>query len=529
MSTMDYMRLRRDNILGGFGNEYDEPIDFGGGGYGQFPESTGINPSGDYLSPQSPPEWPAPIQTTPPQPYQPLGYAPPRDYVAEMMKTMGENYTPETEATDRFNTLLDEYPERNSPSWARRLVASGIGVGAKEDPIGTMEKVMYAPYLRDAAEWKEKAPQYYNAANLERQANVNERQLTGQMAQYGIQQQRADEIERSQREKAAEVTRHNIETEGIAKEKNQIAWAVQNGATANMAGEYVILTYKDGTVVPTQVRTTRFSPIEIANINAASRREVAGIQGANAQALERDRQAGRIEIVDRRGEWGMGTGGGNNSPTELRTVRNNLLRARLDMNPELAEIIKPPATANGDWTITPPEQGMFEGNDAYQARLGPYNQVQTELRQLYTGGQQRQRQQQGGQQQGGEQSLIPNPAAPPPPVQSTPAPGNQPIGGSNVVPPARPFRWTDRNQTGGPTLMDAGRAAYGAITAPPNPNAGQSPWQGGQAIPGMDMTKITPLERRAAVYLQDQTDANGNPIPVTKANIDHAIRTGRVQ
>ena len=47
----------------------------------------------------------------------------------EFVKMMQQLYHPETTATDRFNALLDKFPQREKPSLGRSLVAAGMGIG----------------------------------------------------------------------------------------------------------------------------------------------------------------------------------------------------------------------------------------------------------------------------------------------------------------------------------------------------------------------------------------------------------------
>ena len=91
------------------------------------------------------------------------------------------DYTPETEARDRFNRVLGEIPDRPNPGMLRRIIA-GVA-GAFDENLG--EDIAYGDYTRKVADWKLKAEPALKAAELERASNINERS-------YAIQQARND-------------------------------------------------------------------------------------------------------------------------------------------------------------------------------------------------------------------------------------------------------------------------------------------------------------------------------------------------
>lgn len=119
---------------------------------------------------------------------------------AAMAALINQFYTPDTTSRDRFNKLLDEFPQQNKPGIARKLVASGLSIKA-QDPIATAEKVLYEPFLRDTAIWKEKAGPFQQAAQLENTANINERTLAGNVVNAQTQSARIAEQERVANEK----------------------------------------------------------------------------------------------------------------------------------------------------------------------------------------------------------------------------------------------------------------------------------------------------------------------------------------
>ena len=132
--------------------------------------------------------------------------------VQQLFREIMDIYQPEMHAGDRFNDLIDNMPQRNKPGIGRRIAASAAAIGQKEKGPEIAEKFMYSPYMRDMADWKEKVEPSYQAANLERFGNVNERTGLMQIANTHLGLTKAGETER-----------HNRETEEATRVKNEIA------------------------------------------------------------------------------------------------------------------------------------------------------------------------------------------------------------------------------------------------------------------------------------------------------------------
>lgn len=180
-------------------------------------------------------------------------------------------YDPETEATERYNTLLNNYPERNDPSIWQKLVAAGMGWGAK-DPIQTMENAMYAPYNREVADWSTQVGPYQQAASLENARNVNERTLAANLGTNLVNQQRyADQFE-------------------LGQQKNEIAAAKTMGAKFLTSGNRIMAMFPDGRPAVDMGPTTNFSPFELESLRQTGRMELG--QQQNQGRLDVTRQQG---------------------------------------------------------------------------------------------------------------------------------------------------------------------------------------------------------------------------------------------
>ena len=272
-------QLRQQNLFGGFG---------GFGGFGNSPNNAVLDPTGQPLDP--PPAYD-------PQVLDPTGQplASPEANVAsspmspsggsldEWIGAINKGYTPSTVDRDRLRGHLDAYPEREEPSFMRKFAAMGMGLGAsrdKGDPLATMEKVMYAPYMRDVADWKEKANPFQQAATLENQANTQERTLMGS-AVTGFN---ADQRNREQ-------IRNNDMRFEIQRQANEIRNAVANGwenITGSNDPTYTLRNKATGEIRRTQVPTG--SLIELDSIRERGKVQIEAAKQTGAAAAERQSQ-----------------------------------------------------------------------------------------------------------------------------------------------------------------------------------------------------------------------------------------------
>jgi hypothetical protein len=254
MAMSDIQRIRQQYIFnpveditgGGMGMGDFGYAPRGGGGYNMPP----IGDEGPSRSPFDFRQEPTPtfpdmgIQAPRVDPLQQVG-APsppvansqydPNKSLDATIEAINRVYTPETVDRDRFRALLDKAPERGSPSFARSLVAAGLSLKA-QDPIKTAEQVMYAPYLRDMADWTAKADPFSKAAQLENTANINERTLAGNVVTAHTQAERLAEQAR-QADQKAEISR----IRAMADQARAAKWTIVT------KGNTVIAVSPDGT------------------------------------------------------------------------------------------------------------------------------------------------------------------------------------------------------------------------------------------------------------------------------------------
>lgn len=111
-----------------------------------------------------------------------------------------ELYHPQYGAQNRLNKLLDAFPADEKPSFARRMVAMGAGLG--KGSIKDEQAILDEPNRTALERWKMQAEPFQHAAETERQGNINERTLAQQSIQAGQNQQKIDQTEQKNRDTA---------------------------------------------------------------------------------------------------------------------------------------------------------------------------------------------------------------------------------------------------------------------------------------------------------------------------------------
>jgi len=250
-----------------------EPVDYGG--------SSSASRAAFNFAPQTPPR-----QATPPP--VPDGVTPRADW-----QSIWNSYTPETRANDRLNKLLDETPDKNNyrPGIARSIVAAGMGMG-KDDAQKTMESVMYAPYIRDMASWKEKTTPFQAAASGETTANVNERNARANMstAAYNADRLASQDAIQNEKNRIADVR-----AKAYAWKQMHPTW------DWDTTGPTYVLKGPNGEIQDTGIKTGQMGEEDLqllknkGSVDAGAARGAAAVQAAQAGAVANNRD---LVVVD---------------------------------------------------------------------------------------------------------------------------------------------------------------------------------------------------------------------------------------
>jgi hypothetical protein len=275
-------------------------------------------------------------------------------------------FTPEHEMTDYFNNLVRNMPVRRNPSLLRKIGASLVSAG---QGIKAGERALFAPYLQELEDWQEKLKPAYQAANLERFENVNQRNLAYQRGTLA-------EKERAARAK-----------EDIARFRAQAYDFKARNPNWRMVAEPDTLDAEGNTVpgkvwainpqfpdrkVDTGLHSKDLSELDkvnlqieggIARVEEAGKqaRETEGVRQKGRMAVEAERTRRAREVAGIR-SGAKGAGSKPELPTQTKVRQYNAARELANTDSEARKWIKLGKPGTNDFSITPPAShlgGMF--------------------------------------------------------------------------------------------------------------------------------------------------------------------------
>lgn len=260
--------------------------------------------------------YPPPIQDQS-MPMQPMGMdqppmgQPEQDPETMISQRMRSIYQPQNAASDRLTALMGQYPQHENPSIMRKIGSALIGVGYGPDKGA---EFLDAPFNEKLADWKNQIGPAYQAAQVERGENTNERTFAYQTATNDIRKQLADaKIEGDQAK--LKVSQDRAEVYRMKAEAPD--WDF------DFKGPNVIKTNpKTGEVVTTGIKTGSMTDQDKINLQTKGRKEVAAITGAEARKTEETKQENRVESANKKG-WTTANIPDPNDPTRMIGVRVN--------------------------------------------------------------------------------------------------------------------------------------------------------------------------------------------------------------
>lgn len=211
---------------------------------------------------------------------------------------MRELYQPETMAQDRFNSMLGEYPEASKPGWLKVIGATLADMARP----GTGMQVIEGNRGRKLVDWKNKIGAAQDAASLERQTNVNERQLAGTIAT----QERLSAADQARTEKDAARTKIMQDRAEVYRLKS-----LRGNFKFDFSGPKVIITDPaTGKVEVTDIDTGSLSDADKMAITQEDMLERIEKGGSEARKTEELRQTGREGLAETRGWTAFNTADG---------------------------------------------------------------------------------------------------------------------------------------------------------------------------------------------------------------------------
>lgn len=202
--------------------------------------------------------------------------------------------TTDHSASDRFDNLLSKYPAEKSPGITRTLVAIGAGLGKGGVKAG--QDILDEPHKKDLEDWKNKIQPTYEAANVERQSNVNDRQLFGNMMTADVNNRRYinaaqsnDERNRIAAQKVTDQAAHQKRVDDLLDLKTK-------GYTYSVIGNKLMGHAQDGSSFEAG-EASSYDPVELEKLKQQGRMEVVKQQGANAVTTKTTKPGFNVETI----------------------------------------------------------------------------------------------------------------------------------------------------------------------------------------------------------------------------------------
>jgi hypothetical protein len=228
---------------------------------------------------------------------------------------LADLYSPEHSASDRLDQLIAQMPHRNKPGIFSKIVGSLVGMGGGPQAA---DEAMYGRYNRDIEDWKAQLGPAYQAANLERYGNVNERMMaTGVMRDEATQ--RGLDIREEHFKQSEENARKRTQAYAFAQENKDYE------STVDKATGEIVFVHPNKPPMRTGILSSEASDFDKHNWRVREREkeheyrtEEIRTRGEEAGKLLRGRQKGKAL-----------------TPSEIKTRRFNIASQLLSENPDL--------------------------------------------------------------------------------------------------------------------------------------------------------------------------------------------------
>jgi hypothetical protein len=276
------------------------------------------------------------------------------DDIASLMKSL---YHPSSDAGNQFQSLVNQYPQRENPSWLRRIGAMLVDYtkGPKEG-----QEFIDQPFNEKLMDWKNKIGPSQQSANLERYDNSNDRTQAYQTA-TNILKERAQTSKDKMDERKATISEHRAAVSQWKAEHPGSKFLMPAGgnitAVDPITNKTTTLTDSQGNPIPTGSLT------EIDKINANQENAMAriGEGGKQARLNETDRQENRVTNNETRG-WGDPTmitdRTGKQIAVSINKITGEVKEVKLG-NENIGPIVKPGVDKSKTETSTQKRVGEY--------------------------------------------------------------------------------------------------------------------------------------------------------------------------
>jgi len=300
------------------------------------------------------------------------GMEAPDDY--SVSNRMKELYTPESEASDRLNALIGQYPEREKAGMLKKIATMIVGgVTGSQNALNMFDR----PHQSKVEDWKNKVGPTTRAAELERSNNVNERTLAYNTVAQELREQSQRHIE-ARDEAKAKVSQQRADVYQYKAEHPNMGF--------NLSGPTVMVTDPaTGKVTDTKIPTGGMTTLDKLHLQHDLKTEEITQKGdIDSKHIEERGVESRKTAVTRGEESrktkstvsgnAKGAGGKDELPTQTRVRQFNAARELWNSRPELRPFIKVGNPASNDFSVTPPGTNLF--NRPTGPSKAQYDQIQ---------------------------------------------------------------------------------------------------------------------------------------------------------
>lgn len=214
----------------------------------------------------------------------------PQSGANDIASRMASLYTPETAASDRYNQLIGEYPQREKPGLWRTAasILTALGPGGHEMGMQVAEQ----PFRQKMEDWKTKIGPAGSAATLERHTNANERQMAYQTASIELRGE-ADKARAAKDEARTKIMEDRAQVYRLK--------SIRPNVKFDFSGPEVIMTDSTGKIERTGISTGSLSDADKFEMQQEHALERIGATGDEARKTEDLRQTGREGLAEQKG------------------------------------------------------------------------------------------------------------------------------------------------------------------------------------------------------------------------------------
>lgn len=319
----------------------------------------------------------------------------PGDMGFDAAERMKQIYQPETQATDKFNQLINRYPQRSNyePSMMRRIAASLAMFGRGGPELAN--KVFEAPFSDALTDWKNQVQPAGEAAQFERYQNTNSRMAAYQQVAAELKQHAQDAKDKND-DRNAQIREHRAAVYEFKAHNPGMKFSYPKGGNV-MAADPIT-----GQLHDTGVPTGSMTELDKMNLGQDNALERIGATGAEARKTENVKETNRESLQNIKG-WTLGeiqdpddptkkisvrmnadtgeikratlegqqvrgaaklgtpkgSSGKDETPTQTRVRQFNAARQMFNTRADLKKFIKLGNPGSNDFTVTPPSDGFF--------------------------------------------------------------------------------------------------------------------------------------------------------------------------